>query len=93
MAFLKESVIMDNLGLLVIVIGVIALLNIAFNGEGWITNRLPYVDNFVLDWFEKRNLASNYQTWGHCGLCGRPLEGVFPKDWAWGVCDNCSRSR
>ncbi len=30
------------------------------------------------------------QTWGHCGLCGKAIDGeIFPKEWAWGVCKKC----
>jgi hypothetical protein len=30
------------------------------------------------------------QTWGHCGCCGKPINReIFPKDWAWGICQDC----
>ena len=30
------------------------------------------------------------QHWGHCGLCGSPMEGIFERVWAVGVCEKCS---
>ena len=29
------------------------------------------------------------QHWGHCGLCGASMEGVFEIDWAYGLCEKC----
>jgi len=30
------------------------------------------------------------QTWGHCGCCGKSIDGeVFPKAWSWGLCKKC----
>jgi len=34
---------------------------------------------------------SDLQEWGHCGLCGNSIDDVFPKDWSWGICDECKR--
>jgi hypothetical protein len=32
------------------------------------------------------------QTWGHCGLCGSPInDEIFPKFWSWGICKKCGR--
>lgn len=29
------------------------------------------------------------QAHGHCGICGKPINEVLPKEWAWGICDDC----
>ncbi len=29
------------------------------------------------------------QHWGHCGICGNPMKGVFVKYWAVGLCQEC----
>jgi len=30
------------------------------------------------------------QGWGHCGCCGMKMYNtVFPKYWAWGLCEGC----
>ncbi len=29
------------------------------------------------------------QHWGHCGCCGVLIDNVFPKYWAFGVCNKC----
>lgn len=30
------------------------------------------------------------QTWGHCGCCGKPIDGeIFPRYWSWGLCKEC----
>jgi len=26
---------------------------------------------------------------GWCGLCGNTIDGVFPENWPWGICNNC----
>lgn len=28
---------------------------------------------------------------GHCGCCGKPMYGIFDKDWAWSICENCKK--
>lgn len=30
------------------------------------------------------------QTWGHCGCCGKSIDGeIFPKVCSWGLCKEC----
>lgn len=38
-----------------------------------------------LGYYKKEDL----QHWGHCGICGRSMEGIFEKIWAIGVCEHC----
>lgn len=36
-------------------------------------------------------VIDNIQIGGHCGLCGKWMPNqLFPKTWAWGVCDKCA---
>jgi len=29
---------------------------------------------------------------GRCGLCGKSIPNeIFPKDWWWGICDDCKK--
>lgn len=34
--------------------------------------------------------VSDLTHWGHCGMCGVSMEGVFTKDWNWGICESCN---
>ena len=60
-----------------------------FNYNKYLEKISIKVDNFTLRWFDKRGLETHYQSWGHCGCCGKAINGVFLKDWAWGLCDTC----
>lgn len=52
--------------------------------KGWLKN---YIYNWLNDhdWYKLDSL----QTWGHCGCCGKPINQVLPKDWSWGICEEC----
>jgi hypothetical protein len=80
---------MDDLFILTFVGGSITLLYIITHIERWVKGSFIYIDSFTLNWFERRGLKNHYQTWGHCGLCGKPIEGIFLKGWAWGICAKC----
>lgn len=42
-------------------------------------------------WFDLYDPV-DLQVGGHCGLCGRWIEGeLLPKDWAWSICDQCMK--
>ena len=37
-------------------------------------------------------VCAEVQPWGHCGLCGKPInDELFPSYWAWGICQKCRK--
>lgn len=36
---------------------------------------------------------NEFQAGGHCGCCGVWIpDQVLPKEWSWGLCEECNRS-
>lgn len=80
---------MDELSMLLIMMGIITIGCIITNYNKYLNKIAIHIDGWAIKWFDRRGLESHYQTWGHCGCCGKPIEGVFRREWAWGICDKC----
>lgn len=68
------------------------MFGISFDkGTGWKIKISEYL-NALMHRFGYYRI-DDLQSGGHCGLCGKAINGVFEKDWPVGICDDCANTK
>ena len=55
-----------------------------------LNKRISEYCNVVMNHFGYYKI-NDLQIWGYCELCGKPMNGVFEKDWPVGICNDCAK--
>lgn len=64
------------------------MFDVGFEKGISLKKRISEYCNVVMNYFEYYRI-NDIQTWGHCELRGKPMNGVFEKDCPVGICDKC----